>query len=259
MSQGNIDVVLASIDAYNAQDFDAQMTTYAVDAVIVYDPAQALLLGDRLVGREVLRSEVEATQQFYGAGTSPQRCARWASLRSYAVGRSEESEPRAASRDTTQWVRSFTLRDGLITRLEFYRDHDEALKAAGLDERAMSANVQIVRSLYAKTQRGDFSFLHRERELRDFYAPDFEWHTRENLPDAGVRRGYEGLARLRAEWAEAFDDLRVDVDELIDAGDRVVAVARICGCLPGSGHHVEVEETQVWKMRDGRATEAART
>jgi hypothetical protein len=28
----------------------------------------------------------------------------------------------------------FTLRDRLITRLEIYRDHDEALKAAGLDE-----------------------------------------------------------------------------------------------------------------------------
>jgi ketosteroid isomerase-like protein len=42
---------------------------------------------------------------------------------------------------------------------------------------------------------------------------------------------------------------------LIDAGTHVVAVARICGCLRGSGHQVEVEETQVWKMQEGRATE----
>jgi ketosteroid isomerase-like protein len=119
----------------------------------------------------------------------------------------------------------------------------------------MSENLDLVRSFYAKTERGDFSFVDREPELRDFYAPDFEWHTREDLPDAGVRRGYEGLARLRAEWAETFDDLHLDVDELIDAGDHVVAVARICGCLRGSGHQLEVQETQVWKMRDGRATE----
>jgi ketosteroid isomerase-like protein len=116
-------------------------------------------------------------------------------------------------------------------------------------------NVELVRLLYAKTERGDFSFLDREPELRDFFARDFEWHTREDLPDAGIRRGYEGLARLGAEWAEAFDDLHVDLDELIDAGDHVVAVARICGCLRGSAHQVEVAEMQVWKMRDGRATE----
>jgi ketosteroid isomerase-like protein len=116
-------------------------------------------------------------------------------------------------------------------------------------------NVKIVRSLYAKTERGDFSFLDCEPELRDLYAPDFEWHTREDLPDAGVRRGYAGLGHLRAEWAEVFDDLHLDLDELIDAGDHAVAVARICGCLRGSGHQVELEETQVWKMRDGRATE----
>jgi ketosteroid isomerase-like protein len=119
----------------------------------------------------------------------------------------------------------------------------------------MSENLDLVRSVYAKTERGDYGFLDRESELRDFFAPDFEWHTREDLPDAGIRRGYKGIARLGAEWAEAFDALHLDVDELIDAGDYVVAVARICGCLRGSGHLVEVEETQVWKMRDGRATE----
>ncbi len=119
----------------------------------------------------------------------------------------------------------------------------------------MSENLDLVRSIYAETGRGDFSLLQREAELRAVYAPDFEWHTRQDLPDAGVRKGYEGLARLAREWADAFDDLQLDADELIDAGNHVVAVARIRGCLKGSGHQVEVEETQVWTMRDGRAVE----
>ena len=114
-------------------------------------------------------------------------------------------------------------------------------------------NVEIIRSLYAKMERGEFP--DREPELRDFFVSDVEWHTRDDLPDAGIRRGYEGLARLRAEWTDAFDDFHYALDELIDAGDHVVAVARLCGCLRGSGHPVEVEETQVWKMREGRATE----
>jgi ketosteroid isomerase-like protein len=116
-------------------------------------------------------------------------------------------------------------------------------------------NVELVRSIYAKTERGDFGFLGREQDLRALFVPGFEWHTREDLPDAGTRNGYEGLARLGAEWAEAFDHFHLDVDELLDAHDHVVAVARICGSLRGSGHQVEVDETQVWKMRDGRATE----
>src|SRR3954452_23993319 len=116
-------------------------------------------------------------------------------------------------------------------------------------------NVEIVRSLYAKTERGDFAFLGREQDLAAVFAPSFEWHTRQDLPDAGIRTGYQGLARLGAEWTEAFEDFHLDVDELLDARDYVVAAARICGSLRGSGHQVEVEETQVWKMRDGRATE----
>ena len=38
-----------------------------------------------------------------------------------------------------------------------------------------------------------------------------------------------------AEWfAGAFEDLHVDVEELIDAGDRVVAVLRMHGRVRGS-------------------------
>jgi ketosteroid isomerase-like protein len=119
----------------------------------------------------------------------------------------------------------------------------------------MSENLDLVRSIYADWERGDFSLVDRESEWRDVFEPDFEWHTRDDLPDAGVRKGYEGTVRLRDEWVEAFDDMHVDLDELIDAGDHVIAVTRLCGCLRGSGHELDVQETQVWKMRHGRATE----
>jgi ketosteroid isomerase-like protein len=116
-------------------------------------------------------------------------------------------------------------------------------------------NVEIVRSIYTSWERGDFSLMDREPEWHDVFEPDFEWHTRDDLPDAGVREGYGGALRLRDEWVHVFDDMHVDVDELIGAGDHVVAVTRLCGCMRGSGHELDVEETQVWRMRDGRATE----
>jgi ketosteroid isomerase-like protein len=119
----------------------------------------------------------------------------------------------------------------------------------------VSENLDLVRSLYADWDRGDFSLVDRESEWRETFAPDFEWHTRDDLPDAGVRKGYEGAGRLRDEWVEAFDGMHVELDELIDAGDDVIAVARLCGRLRGSGHQLDVQETQVWHTRDGRVTE----
>jgi ketosteroid isomerase-like protein len=119
----------------------------------------------------------------------------------------------------------------------------------------MSESLALVRSLYADLERGDFSLMDRESQWREVFHPDFEWHTRDDLPDAGVRKGYEGIVRLRDEWVQNFDDMHIEVDELMGARDNVIAVARLCGCLRGSGHELDVEETQVWRMRDGRATE----
>jgi ketosteroid isomerase-like protein len=87
----------------------------------------------------------------------------------------------------------------------------------------VSENLDLVRSLYADWDQGDFSLVDRESEWRETFAPDFEWHTRDDLPDAGVRKGYEGAGRLRDEWVEAFDGMHVELDELIDAGDDVIA------------------------------------
>jgi ketosteroid isomerase-like protein len=56
MSQRNIDVVLGSIDAYNAEDLDAQMATYAPDAVVI--PVSDFPQSSPIVGREALREWV---------------------------------------------------------------------------------------------------------------------------------------------------------------------------------------------------------
>src|SRR5690348_11920005 len=103
-------------------------------------------------------------------------------------------------------------------------------------------NIEIALAAY------EWASERRELDLNDVLEHDFEWHTRRDLPDAGVRKGRDGAARLREEWVEAFEDFHVDVDEIIDAGDHVVAVTRLCGCLHGSGKEVALEETQVWTM-----------
>jgi len=135
-SERNIAVVLASIEAFNAGDVDAQMATYAPDAVVASDPASdaALVFPDRSVGREVVRSEVTDIQKALGMRyrASEVRPVR----ENQVLCRGELGGTGVASGvEVYQSVSTlFTLRDGLITRLEFYGDHEEALKAAGLEK-----------------------------------------------------------------------------------------------------------------------------
>jgi ketosteroid isomerase-like protein len=104
--------------------------------------------------------------------------------------------------------------------------------------------------------REGYEFVDREHEpVFDLLHPDIRWHTRADLPDAATHRGHDGARTLMAEWFGAFDDLRVDVEELIDAGDRVVVVLRLHGRVRGSAHEVDMSETHVLTMRDGKVTE----
>ncbi len=109
--------------------------------------------------------------------------------------------------------------------------------------------------------------VQRVREAYEFvnenHEPDFElldvdiqWHTRADLPDSATYRGHQGVTALMDEWFRgAFEDVRVDVEELIDAGDRVVVVLLMHGQLRGSSRMVEMPETHVLTMRDGKTTE----
>lgn len=104
--------------------------------------------------------------------------------------------------------------------------------------------------------REGYEFVDREHQPEfDLLHPDIRWHTRADLPDTATHRGHDGAATLMAEWFGAFEDLRVDVEELIDAGDRVVAVLRLHGRVRGSAHEVDMSETHVLTMRDGKVSE----
>ena len=104
--------------------------------------------------------------------------------------------------------------------------------------------------------REGYEFVDREHEPDfDLLHPDIQWHTRADLPDSATHRGHDGAAALMAEWFGAFDDLSVDVEELIDAGDRVVVVLRLHGRVLDSTQEVDMSETHVLTMLDGKATE----
>jgi ketosteroid isomerase-like protein len=85
-------------------------------------------------------------------------------------------------------------------------------------------NVEIVRSLAE-------GFQHRQHERAfEFYDPEIEWdasNLRELIPDlAGVYRGHEGVRTYWRRWLSAWSDLDFEIQDLVDAGDKVVLLIR---------------------------------
>jgi ketosteroid isomerase-like protein len=71
----------------------------------------------------------------------------------------------------------------------------------------------------------------------------------------GIRHGPEGMLRAMQEALDAFDDYRVEVEEIVDAGETaVVAIVRIGGRGKASGMEQEVRLAHLWFVHDGKAT-----
>src|SRR4051794_16917036 len=111
----------------------------------------------------------------------------------------------------------------------------------------MSAeNVEAVRSAYERfAATGEF--------VREVVTNDFVWDMShfEGWPEQQVYEGADGAQAFVETWAEAWDDWELKVDELLDAGDKVVALASQRARSKVAGMPVEMFFAQVWTMRDG--------
>jgi ketosteroid isomerase-like protein len=83
--------------------------------------------------------------------------------------------------------------------------------------------------------------------------PDFEWRTLESSPVAGTYRCHEEVQRYVEDWLATFEKVRIDVEEITEAGDEVLVVVRGRGRGRGSGIEVNNRYCQVWTVRGGAA------
>jgi ketosteroid isomerase-like protein len=81
--------------------------------------------------------------------------------------------------------------------------------------------------------------------------PDFEFIPPPMLPEDEIYRGPEGLRRLWQTWSGAFENFRIEVEETIDAGDRVIVMAAVAGTGIGTGLEVSSPSfAWVWSFDD---------
>ena len=108
-------------------------------------------------------------------------------------------------------------------------------------------NVEIVRAFYvAFNERDVAAITHVTTEA-------FEWHPNPDDPEQRVLRSRDDvLAQLNELWG-SLTDLRTEPVELVDAGDRVVAVVQHQARMPGARAVVERREAHLWTLDEGRA------
>jgi ketosteroid isomerase-like protein len=105
-------------------------------------------------------------------------------------------------------------------------------------------NVEIVRRAYDRFNDGDIDgFL-------QLCAPEFEFRDIAELPGAGVFIGFEAVRGWWDQLYDAFEDLRFDAEEFIEAGDRVLVPSCATGRGRSSGAPVVMRFSNVWALGD---------
>jgi ketosteroid isomerase-like protein len=114
-------------------------------------------------------------------------------------------------------------------------------------------NVEVVRGIYEAAARRD------DVTPFDVYAEDIVW----DLSNAGramllpkpVYHGHEGVRQFWRDRLSAFREIDFEVEELIDAGDQVLATIREREVGRASGAPVEVTHLAVFTLADGKVTQ----
>jgi ketosteroid isomerase-like protein len=129
----------------------------------------------------------------------------------------------------------------------------------------MSAeNVELIRSMYDMLPAGDFAALARDEEamaeviaaLGQIVDPEVEvslfgpsyTQIRE------TRRGIDGYAALWRDWLRPFHSYRIELEEMMDLGDRVLVLTRATARVEADSPEIVNAGATSFTVRDRRVT-----
>jgi ketosteroid isomerase-like protein len=113
-----------------------------------------------------------------------------------------------------------------------------------------SQNVEIVQRAHQALNSGDIDALLALCDAR------FRLDMSDRVFNPAVYEGHDGIRRFYAEVREVWESYVWEAEELIEAGDSVVALIHSTGRGRGSGVVAERHTAIVWTLRKGRATAA---
>jgi ketosteroid isomerase-like protein len=106
-------------------------------------------------------------------------------------------------------------------------------------------NVELVRQIYGHWLRGEMALERMDHGMSMFEST--------SIPGAYSAIGIEAVRRYIESFARYWEEIRFEPSEYIDAGDRVVVIARLIGRGKGSGVAVQRKWAYVWTLRNGLA------
>jgi ketosteroid isomerase-like protein len=111
-------------------------------------------------------------------------------------------------------------------------------------------NVAVVRAIYARWERADFSEV-------DWSDPDIEFATPDS-PESVAVTGREAMGRAWARFLAEWDEFSAEPEEYLDAGEKVVVLTRFGGRGRLSGASAKgLPGASVMTFRDGRVVRLA--
>jgi len=114
----------------------------------------------------------------------------------------------------------------------------------------VSANLDIVRSIYAAWERGDYGSA-------DWADPEIDYVFADG-PTPGTWTGLAGMAEVWRDWLSAWEDLNVEADEYRELDDeRVLVLSRYSGRGKTSGlelGQMGAKGATLFHIRDGKVT-----
>jgi ketosteroid isomerase-like protein len=110
-------------------------------------------------------------------------------------------------------------------------------------------NIEIVRRGFAAANRGDL-----ERALED-WAPDaiWDWSNSRGF-DAGVFRGHGEIRAFWERFLAAFDEIRLELDDLLEVEDDLLIVENTAYFRGRDGIEAQARSAWLVTIRNGEQT-----
>jgi uncharacterized protein len=118
----------------------------------------------------------------------------------------------------------------------------------GILQPVAKEHLDIARRGIEAYNRGDLDAIF------ELVADDVEFVVPDTMANSGRYVGREGFQAMMGQWEEAWDEFRVKIEEVIEAGDAVVVSVAQFGRGRGSGIETRMGAAHLMRFRDGLLT-----
>ena len=243
MSPENVEIVRAVFDATNRKDWDTVLAAYSSDTE--WDDRDLRPEGAVHRGIDAMSAEMRA---WFGTWTGYRQEIEQvldAGEQVVVVVRESGAGKRSGAQMDQLVGVVITVRGGLIVRTRLYREPRDALESLAPSD---AGSVEVVRRHFEAFEHGGLDAVEK------FWHPDIDWRAVEGAADdVGAIRGTQALRRYYEDWAETFDSIGAEVDEVIfESPERCAVAVRNSGRARGSSALIHGRYYVVCTVKDGR-------